>query len=87
MQRTAASPRLIAMEIPRYLLAHLLAGCIAGVVAAVGIVATNLGALRDLMLHSEGGWLAFGLLLFGCVLTFGSVAVGHGIMTIGDGED
>ena len=29
-------------------------------------------------------WLAFALLIFGFVLTFGSVAIGHGIMSIGD---
>jgi hypothetical protein len=75
------------MEVLRYILPHLLAGCLAGVVASVGIVATNLGSLRDLVLNTQGGWIAFGLLTFGLVVTFGSVAIGGAIMGIGSGED
>jgi hypothetical protein len=75
------------MEVLRYILPHLLAGCLAGLVASVGIVATNLGSLRDLVLNTQGGWIAFGLLTFGLVVTFGSVAMGGAIMGIGSGED
>ncbi|MDR3530941.1 MAG: hypothetical protein P4L90_10360 [Rhodopila sp.] len=75
------------MEVLRYVLPHLFAGCVAGVVAAIGVVATNLGSLRDLVLHTEGGWLAFALLTFGFVVTFGSIAIGTAIMTIADDED
>ncbi len=70
------------MELLRYVLPHGIAGCIAGVVGAVAMVATNVGSLRDLMLHTEGGWLAFFLLSLGLVVTFGSVALGYAIMTI-----
>jgi hypothetical protein len=79
--------RFVPMEVVRYVLPHLLAGCLGGVVASVGLVATNLGSLRDLMLHTDGGWIAFGLLTFGLVVTFGSVAIGSAIMTIGESED
>jgi hypothetical protein len=75
------------MELARYLLSHLLAGCLAGVVAAAGVVATNLGSLRDLMLQVDGGWMAFALLTFGFATTFGAVALAHGVMTIGNGAD
>jgi len=68
------------LEVVRYVLPHLLAGCIAGVVAACGMVGTNLGSLRDLVINTEGGWLAFALLTFGMVVTFGSVAIGVAIM-------
>ncbi|MBS0639668.1 MAG: hypothetical protein U1E70_10065 [Acetobacteraceae bacterium] len=68
------------VEIFRYVLPHLLAGCMAGVVASVAMVATNLGSLRNLVLTTEGGWLAFLLLTFGMVVTFGSVAIGAAIM-------
>jgi hypothetical protein len=51
------------------------------------MVGTNMGSLRDLVLHVEGGWLAFGLLTFGFAATFGSAAMVHGIMTIGDEGD
>ena len=75
------------MEVLRYVLPHLLAGCLAGVVASVGLVASNLGSLRDLVLNTDGGWIAFGLLTFGLVVTFGSIAIGGAIMAIGSRED
>jgi hypothetical protein len=75
------------MELVRYVLPHLVAGCAAGVITAVALVATNIGSLRDLMLHTQGGWLAFALLTLGCALTLGSAAIGHAIMTIADDED
>ena len=74
------------MELIRHVLPHMLAGCAAGVTAALGLVATNLGSLRDLMLSTQGGWLAFLLLIFGFAVTFGSIAVGGAIMAIGDDE-
>ncbi len=74
---------MLRMEILRYVLPHLLAGCIGGFVAAVAMVATNLGSLRDLIFHTDGGWLAFALLTFGLVVTFGSLAIGGAIMSIG----
>lgn len=75
------------MELLRYVLPHLFAGCAAGIVAAVGVVATNIGSLRDLMWNTQGGALAFCLLAFGFVVTFGSIAVGHAVMALGDGDD
>jgi len=75
------------MELIRYVVPHLLAGCLGGAVASVGLVATNLGSLRDLMLHTNGGWLAFALLTFGMVMTFGSAAIGGAIMSIESRED
>ncbi|MFL5283558.1 MAG: hypothetical protein ACJ8AW_21850 [Rhodopila sp.] len=82
-----ASAGLWQVEIFRYVMPHLLAGCVAGVVAAVGMVASNLGSLRDLVLNTDGGWLAFALLTFGFVVTFGSAAIGAAIMGLDwDGE-
>jgi hypothetical protein len=75
------------MEVVRYVLPHLLAGCLAGVVASVGMVVTNVASLRDLVMNTQGGWMAFGLLTFGLVVTFGSIAMGGAIMAIGSGED
>lgn len=82
----AAKPRLMSMELVRYVLPHFLAGCLAGVVAAVVLVATN-PALHDLVLHTDGGWLGFGLLVFGCVVTFSQAAIGAAIMMIGQNHD
>jgi hypothetical protein len=75
------------MEVLRYILPHLLAGCLAGVVASVGLVATNVASLRDLVVNTQGGWIAFALLTFGLVVTFGSIAMGGAIMAIGSGDE
>ena len=75
------------MELIRYVLPHWLAGCAAGVIAATALVATNLGSLRDLMWNAQGGWLAFVLLAFGFVVTFGSIAIGVAIMGLGEDDD
>ncbi len=75
------------MEVLRYVLPHLAAGCVAGVVAAGSIVATNVGSLYDLMQHTEGGWMAGALLAFGFVVTFGSAAAGWAIIRIGQHEE
>jgi hypothetical protein len=74
------------MELLRYVLPHLAAGSLAGLVGAAVLVATNTGSLRDLVLHTQGGWLAFALLAFGFVGTFGSIAAGGAIMGLREDE-
>jgi hypothetical protein len=68
------------VEVLLYVLPRLLAGCCGGIVVALGTILTNVGSLRDLVMHTDGGWLAAALLTFGCVVTFGSVAIGAAIM-------
>lgn len=75
------------MEVLRYVLPHMVAGCIAGAVAAVTLVACNVGSLRDLGMHTEGGWIAWALLVFGFVVTFGSAAIGRAIICLASDED
>ena len=77
----------VRMEVVRYVLPHLTAGCLAGLTAAGGLVATNVGSLRDLILHTQGGWLAGALLICGFAMTFGCAAAGHAIMQIGLEEE
>ena len=74
-------------EVPRDVLPHLAAGCVAGVAAARAIVVTNVGSLRNLILRTHGGRLAAALLTFEFVVTFGSAAMGHAIMRIGQNEE
>lgn len=74
------------VELLYYLLPHWAAGCIGGVVAATLLVASNLGSLRDLMWATQGGRIAFALLVFGFVVTFGSIAIGGAIMALADDE-
>jgi type IV secretory pathway VirB2 component (pilin) len=71
----------------KFLAVHL-AGGTAGAVAIVGgILATDLAGLRTLMLTDSHGWLALALLVFGLIITFGSVAMGVGIMGLGRERD
>jgi hypothetical protein len=63
-------------EVLRHLLLPLAAGCLGGAVAVCGLIVVNTGSLRELILHSQSGWLAALLLCLGFVSTFGAVAVG-----------
>ena len=70
----------------RYLLSHLMVGCVGGLVATVGLIATDVGSLGDLMQHSEDGWLAAALLTVGLSGTFGSAAIGCAVTQMAKGE-
>lgn len=48
-----------------------------------GLLTINPHGLRDLILNDRSGGAAIGLLLFGFVVTFGSVAMGTAIMMLG----
>jgi hypothetical protein len=75
------------MELFRYCLPALLAGCVAGLLGAGGLVLLDVGMLRELIVASPDGWLAGVLLAFGFVVTFGSVALGGAIIAIGRDEE
>ncbi|HEY0836649.1 MAG TPA: hypothetical protein VGE72_22250 [Azospirillum sp.] len=66
---------------------HLAAGVIAGVVFCSAMLWFDVGGLGTLLLGSDS--MAVGLyLLFGSVcITFGSVAMGVGVMSLGDHAD
>jgi hypothetical protein len=48
-----------------------------------GLFAFNPHGLRDLILADRAGGVAAGLLLFGLIVTFGSMAMGTAIMALG----
>ncbi len=74
------------MELVRHVWPSTLAGALAGVVAAMALLATD-APLRELVLHADGGRMGFCLMVGGFVLTFASAAMGHAIMMIGQNED
>lgn len=74
------------VEYLRFALPHLLTGAAAGIVCAVALVATNVASLRDLMWHTQGGWIAFLMLVAGCVITFGAIAIGGAIMALAEDD-
>ncbi|HVY00670.1 MAG TPA: hypothetical protein VHA55_12870 [Pseudorhodoplanes sp.] len=70
----------------RLLLVNLAGGIGAAALMLGGLLLLNPGGLRDLMLRDEMGVLALGMLAFGLVITFGSVAMGTAIMSLGADE-
>jgi hypothetical protein len=67
----------------RLLGVNLIAGIGAAVLMLGGLLALNPGNLRALMIADRTGPVALGLLLFGLVVTFGSVAMGTAVMMLG----
>jgi len=67
----------------RLLAVNGLAGASVAVLMLGGLLALNPGGLRDLMLADRDGSTALALLLFGLIVTFGSVAMGSAIMALG----
>jgi hypothetical protein len=73
-----------------YLAGHLAVGVAAAFAFALLLLVTDAFGLWTLILEQERGWLAGLLLLFGLVVTFGSLAMGVGIHGLGpwrDGEE
>lgn len=67
----------------RLLAVNLAGGVAAAVLMLGGLLALNPGHLRELILADQTPGAALGLLLFGLVVTFGSVAMGTAIMGLG----
>ncbi|WP_448189514.1 hypothetical protein [Azospirillum sp. sgz301742] len=66
-----------------FLLNHLFAGMAGAVVSGVGLLLCDVANLRTMMLSSDYGLVACFLLFASLMITFGSVAMGIGIMSIG----
>jgi hypothetical protein len=79
-------PRLLREPLFRLLAINLAIGIAAAVLMLGGLLALNPDGLRDLIVSDQSPFLAAGLLLFGMVVTFGSVAMGTAIMAIGRGD-
>ncbi len=66
-----------------FLLNHLVSGMVGAIVLGIGLLLCDVANLRTLMLASENGFVAGFLLFASLMITFGSVAMGIGIMSIG----
>jgi hypothetical protein len=62
-------------EVLRYMVPPLAIGCVGGMTVS-GLIVVNTGSLRELILHSQSGWLAALLLCMGFVTTFSAAALG-----------
>ena len=67
----------------RLLAVNLAAGIGVALLMFGGLMALNPGNLRGLLLADRFGYAALGLLLFGLIVTFGSVAMGSAVMALG----
>ena len=70
----------------RVLAINLGIGLLIAALLAVGLLWLDVGGLRHLILADRSPAIAFGLLLFGFVITFGSAAMGTAIMALGRRE-
>lgn len=66
-----------------FLLNHLLSGMAGAVVLGLGLLLCDVANLRTLIFASESAFVAGFLLFASLMITFGSVAMGIGIMSIG----
>ncbi|MEJ2375783.1 MAG: hypothetical protein P8Y71_10300 [Pseudolabrys sp.] len=67
----------------RLLAINLAAGFAVALLMLGGLLLINPGHLRELIFSDRTGPVALGLLLFGLVVTFGSVAMGSAVMMLG----
>ena len=70
-----------------FLLRHLIVGLLGAAVFGTLILAADIGGIRRLAWASEHGWLYILLLFFGLSITFGSLAMGVSIMSLGRERD
>ena len=67
-------------ELLRFFAGHLIVGLIAGEGLLAGLLVTNAGGLRTLIWHSSDKVVALVLLSIFFAITFGSLAMGSGVM-------
>ena len=69
-----------------FLLRHLLYGVVGGLTFGGLLLWQDFGSLRTLMMASEQPLLWLFMLFFGLFVTFGSVGMGVGVMSLGRDE-
>lgn len=67
-----------------FLLKHLLSGVAGAVVLGTGLLVFDVANLATLMGSSDHGIIAAVMLYAGLIVTFGSVAMGIGVMTLNE---
>ncbi|TAN58069.1 MAG: hypothetical protein EPN20_16785 [Magnetospirillum sp.] len=72
----------------KFLAKHLFFGVVAAITFGVLVLATDLSHIRTMLMESGNPYPVVALMFFGLIITFGSVAMGVGIMSLaGDDED
>lgn len=70
-----------------HILRHFLGGAAGALAVGAGILIFDVGRLRTLMLSSDQGWIAVGLLFLGLMVTFCGAAMAAGVMALGPWRD
>lgn len=73
-------------QLLRFLATHMAFGIAIGVAFASLVVLTNTAGLNDLLTGDEHPYIAIAMLNIMCALTFGSLAMGIGVMTLPWGD-
>lgn len=68
-----------------FLIRHMLFGMVGAILFGGLVLYFDIGHLRSMAVESQDGVLTLALFFFGLVVTFGSVAMGVGVM--GQGQD
>jgi hypothetical protein len=68
----------------RFMLGHLAVGLTGAVVFGSLLLYLDLGSIRTMMMASREWYIFGGLLYFGLMITFGGVAMGIGVMSLGE---
>jgi hypothetical protein len=67
-----------------FLLKHLATGAVGAIITASGILLLDVAGIGGLVSNSEHGAVAVAMLYVSLILTFGSVAMGIGIMALNE---
>ncbi len=67
-----------------FLLRHLVAGLFGACVFGGALLALDVGSIRSMAFQNDDGLLTIILLFFGLFVTFGGVAMGVGVMSLGE---
>ena len=71
----------------KYLLQHLFFGVVAAITFGALVLATDLSHIRSMLMESSNPYQVVALMFFGLIVTFGSVAMGVGIMNMARDDD
>ncbi len=74
-------------EALRFLGTHLIYGLVGGLTFGLAVMVINLGNLRTLVLESSNPVLVLVMFFGALFVTFGSVGMGVGVMSLGRDED
>lgn len=71
----------------KFLAKHLFFGVVAAITFGVLVLATDLSHIRTMLMEASNPGAVLALMFFGLIITFGSVAMGVGIMSLSNDDD